>query len=147
MLTGPPATVDNGAELSQHPVVEVRDADGDVLVAETVTASIASGSGVLGGTTSNPTDDEGQAVFDDLSITGAVGAYTIRFEAGSASAEARESSPKAAGPKCRPTTSVATMLHAPWTIFDAASQPACWRMLEEASERSMDATSRDGGAV
>ncbi len=86
LLTEPPATVENGAMLSQHPIVEVRDADGDLLVGVAVTASIASGSGVLGGTTTDPTDDAGRAVFTDLSISGAVGAYRIRFEAGSASA-------------------------------------------------------------
>ena len=86
MLTEPPATVENGALLSQHPVVEVRDADGDLLVGVAVAASIASGSGILSGTTTDPTDDAGRAFFADLSISGAVGAYTIQFQAGSANA-------------------------------------------------------------
>ncbi|MGE0159960.1 MAG: carboxypeptidase-like regulatory domain-containing protein, partial [Gemmatimonadales bacterium] len=89
MLTEPPATVENGAVLSQQPAVEVRDADGDLLVGVDVTASIASGDGELSGTTTDSTDDAGRAVFADLSISGAVGAYTIRFEAGSASAVSR----------------------------------------------------------
>jgi len=86
VLTEPPSTVENGAVLSRHPVVEVRDADGDLLVGVAVAASIASGSGVLNGTTTDPTDDAGRAVFADLSISGAVGANTIRFQAGGASA-------------------------------------------------------------
>jgi acetyl esterase/lipase len=84
VLTEPPATVENGAVLSQQPVVEVRDANGDLLVGVDVAASIASGSGVLSGTTTDATDDAGRAVFADLSISGAVGAYAIRFQAGSA---------------------------------------------------------------
>jgi probable HAF family extracellular repeat protein len=44
-------------------------------------ASLASGQGTLGGTTTVQTDATGQAVYTDLLITGPAGEYTIRFEA------------------------------------------------------------------
>src|SRR6185312_5195131 len=64
-------------------VVSVADDGGSPLTGVTVTASVASGT--LEGTTSATTNASGIASFPDLGIRGA-GAYTIKFTAGSASA-------------------------------------------------------------
>ena len=71
----------SGVGLIQQPAVQVRDACGDpVLQAGIgVTASLASGTGTLGGTTTATTDSSGIATFTNLFITGAEGEYTIGF--------------------------------------------------------------------
>jgi hypothetical protein len=46
-----------------------------------VTASLASGSGTLGGTLTRETNGSGTAAFTDLQITGPAGSYTLRFTA------------------------------------------------------------------
>ena len=92
---GPPASVTitiqpspnatSGRPFSRQPVVEVRDAAGNLLDEAQVSVSIESGGGTLGGTFAVVTDN-GVARFTNLSITGAAGARTLRFQAGSASA-------------------------------------------------------------
>jgi hypothetical protein len=68
-----------GATLSPQPVVHVRDASNAIVGASSapVTAVIASGSGILGGTTTVNAVN-GVASFTDLSITGA-GTYVLAF--------------------------------------------------------------------
>ncbi|HKP29758.1 MAG TPA: Ig-like domain-containing protein [Gemmatimonadales bacterium] len=78
IITQPPQTTVNGAVLSSS-VVQVRDAAGNGLAGVVVTASRASGSGELKGTLSRTTASNGRATFDDLSLTGLVGSYTIRY--------------------------------------------------------------------
>jgi hypothetical protein len=46
-----------------------------------VRVSLASGPGVLVGTTSVTTDDNGRAKFRDLALVGLPGDYVLRFEA------------------------------------------------------------------
>ncbi len=78
----PSTSVANGGTLAQQPVVELRDAF-DNLVATSgvvVTASIATGGGTLGGTTT-ATTVAGVATFTDLSLTGTVGNRTLEFSA------------------------------------------------------------------
>ncbi len=84
ITTQPSATVQSGAALGTQPVVQLRDASGnDVAQAGvSVTASIASGGGVLGGTATAATNAAGQAVFSDLAISGTVGDRTLSFSAG-----------------------------------------------------------------
>jgi Domain of unknown function (DUF1929) len=67
-----------------QPVVLLRDASGNPVADAAVTASIASGSGTLEGTTTATTDATGIAAFADLGIAG-VGEHTLEFSAGTAS--------------------------------------------------------------
>jgi len=82
-LTTQPGTTSaiNGAALSPQPVVQVTDAFGNVVTQSglTVTAAIASGGGVLGGTASSSTNASGVASFSGLSITGTAGAHSLSF--------------------------------------------------------------------
>jgi hypothetical protein len=85
MITQPSSATQSGVSLAQQPVVEVRDANGNpVLAAGTsITAAIASGGGTLTGTTTVATDADGRATFTDLAISGSVGDRTLSFSAGS----------------------------------------------------------------
>jgi hypothetical protein len=80
--TQPSSTVANGVVFPQQPSLQLRDQNGNAVAQSgvAVNASIASGSGTLGGTTTAFTTD-GVATFANLSITGTVGDYTIAFTA------------------------------------------------------------------
>ena len=67
-----------------QPVVQVTDEDGNPAAGLEVTASMASGSGTLEGTTTATTDAAGVARFGDLGISG-TGSHTLEFTAGAAS--------------------------------------------------------------
>lgn len=77
ILTQPPATAASTVAFSQQPVIQML-LGGTPSVGVNMTASIASGSGSLGGTTTVPTDGSGEANFTDLSIAG-TGNHTISF--------------------------------------------------------------------
>jgi hypothetical protein len=82
-ISSPPAgAAASGDPLGQQPVIQLQDALGNnsAQAGVPVTASVASGPGVLAGTTTVPTDANGRAVFTNLAILGAVGTYTLRFE-------------------------------------------------------------------
>jgi hypothetical protein len=85
IITQPSSAAQSGVGFPQQPVVEVRDANGNpVLAAGTnITAAIASGGGTLTGTTTVATDTNGRATFTDLAISGSVGDRTLSFSAGS----------------------------------------------------------------
>lgn len=74
-----PGGAASGAALSPQPVVQVRNSTG-ALVSSTaaVTASIASGGGTLGGTTTVNAVG-GVATFTNLTVTGTAGARTLQF--------------------------------------------------------------------
>ena len=81
-----------GSVLATQPVVEIRDPAGNVVTSSTatVTASIASGGGTLGGATAVAAIG-GVATFAGLSITGSAGPRTLTFAApGLASATSAE---------------------------------------------------------
>jgi Bacterial Ig-like domain (group 2) len=84
VVTAPPSStaVDRVAIVAQ-PRVQLQDANGNAsLTAGTViTASISSGGGTLGGTTTASTASTGAATFTNLSISGTVGARTLSFAA------------------------------------------------------------------
>jgi adhesin/invasin len=84
IVTQPSATAPSGSTFAVQPMVTITDAGANSLaVAGTmVTVFIASGGGVLGGTTSVTTDATGAAVFTDLSITGSPGLRTLGFSSG-----------------------------------------------------------------
>jgi galactose oxidase len=68
-----------------QPVVVVKDAAGVVVAGAIVTASVASGSGVLQGTATATTKTNGAATFLDLGIAG-TGPHTLAFSTGAAPA-------------------------------------------------------------
>jgi adhesin/invasin len=72
-----------GVPFNRQPEIQVRDASGNpVQIANvTITASLASGAGQLGGNRTATTGANGRAAFDDLEITGAVGAHALVFTA------------------------------------------------------------------
>ncbi|HUG27874.1 MAG TPA: Ig-like domain-containing protein [Gemmatimonadales bacterium] len=82
--TFPPLGTASGETLSPQPVIQIVDQSSNpvALGGVTITASLASGSGVLGGTLSVTTDAGGAAAFTDLAITGPSGPHTIRFRTG-----------------------------------------------------------------
>ena len=79
VITAQPAGAVSGAAFTTQPVIELRDAGNAVVTGSsaTVTATIESGTGTLGGTTSVNAVN-GVATFTNLSITG-TGAHTLRF--------------------------------------------------------------------
>ncbi|HEV8122979.1 MAG TPA: Ig-like domain repeat protein [Gemmatimonadales bacterium] len=85
ITTQPPATVASGSVFGTAPVIQVRDAGGNPVNQANinVTVSLASGSGTLNGTKTQPTNSSGQATFSGLSISGLVGPYTLDFNSGS----------------------------------------------------------------
>ena len=81
MVTTQPAGAFNGIAFSTQPVVNITDAGGNTITSSTasVVASIASGSGTLGGTTAINAV-AGVATFTNLKITG-TGNHTLTFTA------------------------------------------------------------------
>jgi hypothetical protein len=81
--TQPSTTAVSGVALSQQPVIQLIDAQGNPATQSgvQVTATIASGGGTLGGSAIQPTDGNGRATFTDLSISGPPGPRTLRFTA------------------------------------------------------------------
>ena len=79
LMTTQPAGAVSGAAFTTQPVVRVTDADGNTNTSFTgnVTASIATGTGVLGGTTTVAAVS-GVATFTDLGILG-LGNFTLTF--------------------------------------------------------------------
>ncbi len=81
ITTQPSTSVPSGTAFPQQPVVQLRDAT-NAAVSQSgvvVTAAIATGAGTLGGTLTATTNASGVATFTNLTITGAVGARTLRF--------------------------------------------------------------------
>ena len=83
IITQPSATASNGVPFIRQPVIQLEDAGGSPIAqgGVLVTAGIATGGGVLGGTTSITTNSSGRAVFTDLAISGTPGNRTIVFGA------------------------------------------------------------------
>jgi len=79
LLQNPPAIARNGVLFDRHPVVAIFDSDGQSVPQIAVTASVASGIGLLTGTTTISTDAAGRATYSDLAILGATGPRTLRF--------------------------------------------------------------------
>lgn len=77
--TQPSASAISGADFNQAPVVLLRDANNSPVANATVTVAIASGGGTLGGTTSVQTNASGQAIFNNLSISGSAGVRQLSF--------------------------------------------------------------------
>ena len=71
MVTQPSATAQNAVAFAQQPTVQAQDAAGNpVAGVRSVTATILTGGGTLGGVATLNTDAAGLATFTDLSILG-----------------------------------------------------------------------------
>jgi hypothetical protein len=79
----PSSTAVSGVPFAQQPVIALRDASNNPVSQSgvVVTATIGSGGGVLGGTTTATTDASGAASFTNLSIVGTAGDRTLTFTA------------------------------------------------------------------
>ena len=77
----PSAAAQGGVAFPTQPVVQLRDAGGNVVLlpSVTITATIASGSGTLSGTATAITNASGVATFTNLAIVGSPGARTLQF--------------------------------------------------------------------
>ena len=75
LVTPPSASVQSGTPFAQQPVVQLQDGSGNAVSQENVdvTATIATGDPVLGGSVTVQTDAGGTATFTDLVITGSSG--------------------------------------------------------------------------
>jgi adhesin/invasin len=81
ITTQPPVTAPSGIALNPAPVVQIRDGSGNPVntAGVNVTVSLATGTGPLGGTLTQPTNANGQATFTGLSINGLIGNYSLAF--------------------------------------------------------------------
>ncbi len=80
-IAAPASTAANGATLAPAPSVQVKDQFGNnsTQAGFTVTASLATGGGTLGGTLTVAANASGVATFTNLAITGTVGPRTLSF--------------------------------------------------------------------
>jgi len=83
IVTQPSSTAISGNVFAVQPVIQLEDNLGNPILqgGVQVTTAIASGGGVLGGTTTVATNGNGVATFTDLSITGSAGDRTLIFAA------------------------------------------------------------------
>ena len=83
VVTQPSDTAASGVRLPRQPVVRLEDGFGNPVheAGVSVTVSIASGGGSLGGTVTVATAADGVVTFTDLSLTGLVGQRTLLFSA------------------------------------------------------------------
>ena len=79
----PTSSAQSGVALSTQPAIQLKDAAGNNApgAGVVITASIASGTGTLGGATTATTNASGLAQFTSLAINGAAGSYTLGFSA------------------------------------------------------------------
>jgi hypothetical protein len=89
ITTEPPTTAENDVELSGNVVVRVQDASGNNVPGADVTASVASGAGIVKGTLVRNTASNGRATFNDLELVGTAGPWTLGFAAGGVSVVSR----------------------------------------------------------
>jgi adhesin/invasin len=115
IYTQPSATVTSGEVFPQQPMLQVEDNLGNPILQGgiSVTVSISSGGGTLGGTTTRTTNASGQVQFTDLSITGKAGPRTLIFAApGHTTASSRPIDVTSSAP----SPSLSTVAVAPGTI-------------------------------
>ena len=119
-LRAQPGGAAAGVPFTTQPVIEVRDAAGNLVSTPSVvvTAGLASGGGGLAGTTT-ATAVSGVATFNDLTITGLVGPRTLTFTATGLAAATSSSFTLAPGPPSTlaiRTQPVAGTAYAPFTV-------------------------------
>ncbi|MEO5815218.1 MAG: Ig-like domain-containing protein [Gemmatimonadaceae bacterium] len=82
ITTQPPATAASGAPFVPQPALQVTDVGSNAVNASSnIAATIQTGSGTLGGTSTIATNASGAATFSNLSLSGAPGSFTLRFAA------------------------------------------------------------------
>lgn len=81
ITTSPSSSIPNRVVFTSQPVIQAQDANNNPVSGVSVTASITSGGGTLGGTTTVTTASNGLATFTNLFIAGTVGARTLTFSA------------------------------------------------------------------
>jgi hypothetical protein len=83
IVTQPSSPVPSGVVFSRQPVVRLEDSHGNPIAQSgvAITGAIATGGGLLGGTTTRTTNQFGVVQFTDLSITGTSGKRTLIFAA------------------------------------------------------------------
>ena len=118
-LRAQPGGAAAGVPFTAQPVIEVRDAAGNLVSTPSVvvTAGLASGGGLAGTTTA--TAVSGVATFNDLTITGLVGPRTLTFTATGLTAATSSSFTLAPGPPSTlaiRTQPVAGTAYAPFTV-------------------------------
>lgn len=81
IITQPSASAQDGVAFPQQPILQITDANGNATATSgvTCTATKATGSGTLGGTTTAVTNASGRATFTNLSFAGAGSSNTIQF--------------------------------------------------------------------
>jgi hypothetical protein len=96
----PSTGVTNGSQLAQQPSVQLVDNAGNGVsqAGVLVTVSRSPAGAILGGTLSSTTDAGGVAAFTDLSLTGTVASYTLRFASSGLGIVVSGSIPITAGP-------------------------------------------------
>lgn len=77
----PAASVQSAVPFTQQPIVQALDGGGNPVSGVSVSVAVASGAGVLSGTTTRITDVNGNATFTDLVLTGPDGDHTLQFSA------------------------------------------------------------------
>ena len=84
ITTQPSATAQNSIAFPQQPTIQLRDAAGNPVSQNgvQVTATIASGGGTIGGTSTVNTNASGLATFGNLEINGTIGNRTLQFTSG-----------------------------------------------------------------
>tara|TARA_R110001592_G_scaffold226600_1_gene482765 strand:+ start:579 stop:12602 length:12024 start_codon:yes stop_codon:yes gene_type:complete len=86
--TQPSTTAGAGVSFAQQPQIRLTQGDGVTGInGVTITASLASGGGTLGGTLTAVTTGGGYATFTNLSLSGTEGAKTIAFTAANATGQ------------------------------------------------------------
>jgi hypothetical protein len=88
ITTQPSSSPQSGVAFGQQPVIQVLDAANNPVSQSliSVTATINTGGGAIGGTTSASTNGSGVATFTNLSIAGTIGNRTLHFAATSLTA-------------------------------------------------------------
>lgn len=83
IVTQPSSTAEAGTAFAQQPELQLQDASGNPAAEAgvTITATIASGGGMLGGTVTADSDASGVVSFTNLSIGGTAGSRTLSFSA------------------------------------------------------------------
>ncbi|HEX3868572.1 MAG TPA: hypothetical protein VHV78_17545, partial [Gemmatimonadaceae bacterium] len=81
IITQPSASAQSGVAFATQPVVQLEDANGNDItqIGVSVTASVSTGAGTLGGTLSTSTDALGRATFTNLKLDGVAGNRTLSF--------------------------------------------------------------------
>ncbi len=83
IVTQPAATATVGTALTRQPVLQLKDVNGNnaAQAGVSVTASVATGTSVLGGTLTASSDATGLVTFTNLVLSGATGSATLNFTA------------------------------------------------------------------